>query len=610
MIPNSLAAPATEEDGPYLGVSHSACGKSWRRRPFEAREAARLAQTLSLDPLLAEMITARGVHPDEAAGWLNPTLRAALPDPSSLRDMDTAAARIAEAVIRGETIGIFGDYDVDGTTSSALLARYFRALGVTVEVHLPDRQLEGYGPNLPAFKALKEKGASLVITADCGATARDVLAGARDLGLDVVVLDHHLMDLPAPPAVAVVNPNRPDCLSGLTNLSAGGVSFMTLIAVNRELRRQGFFADRQEPNLLGWLDLVALSLVCDVMPLTGLTRVLTRQGLALLQNFDSAASGNPGLRALAAEAGAKGLAQASHFGFSIGPRINAAGRIGHARLAFELLTTDDPGRAADLAARLSDLNGVRQGVEAAVLQAAREQAEAKGGRDLDTPLIVAGEGWHPGVIGIVAGRLKESFGRPAVVIAMEGGEGKGSGRSLPGVDLGAAIGRAVAQGVIAGGGGHPMAAGLSLTADQLPGFEAFLAQDLGGAVAEARAHQVLSLDGALGPAGLTREFCDGLALAAPFGNGNPEPRFALPRVRVRDLRVLKEKHMAVTVEDGAGRRARCIAFGCVGEPLGDFLEGAQRGGLIHLAGRAKPDDYRGGNAAQLQVEDAAPAAEK
>ncbi|WP_370334700.1 single-stranded-DNA-specific exonuclease RecJ [Parvularcula marina] len=604
----SLTNSKTDTDpaGAFLGVDNSACGKTWQRRAFEPREAEMLVQRLGLDPLLAEMICARGIPVEEAEGWLNPTLKANLPDPSVLRDMDAAADRIAEAITEGETIGIFGDYDVDGTTSSAIFARYLRMLGAPFEVHLPDRQLEGYGPNLPAFEALKEKGASLIVTVDCGATAHDVMAGAAGLGLDVIVLDHHLMELPAPAARAVVNPNRPDDTSGLTMLSAGGVTFMTLIAVNRALRARGFFDDRAEPKLLSLLDLVALSLVCDVMPLKGLTRVLTRQGLALIQDFTAATSGNPGIRALAIEAGAKGAAQASHFGYSIGPRINAAGRIGHAKTAFDLLMTDDPDEAARLAARLSGLNGVRQGVEAEVLSAASEQAEAKGGREASTPLIVADDGWHPGVIGIVAGRLKEKFSRPAIVISFEGDEGKGSGRSLSGVDLGAAISRAVEEGIIKGGGGHPMAAGLSLMRDQLDAFERFLSEELGAGIKTAQSQQALHLDGALSPAGLSRRFHDSLQLAAPFGNGNPEPRFAMPRVRVRDIRVLKEKHMAVTVEDGSGRRARCIAFGCVGEPLGDFFEVAQKGGaLIHLAGRVKPDDWRGGDAAQFQVEDGA-----
>ncbi|MEM9989235.1 MAG: DHHA1 domain-containing protein, partial [Pseudomonadota bacterium] len=361
----------------------------------------------------------------------------------------------------------------------------------------------------------------------------------------------------------------------------------------------------KEPNLLAWLDLVALSLVCDVMPLKGLTRVLVRQGLRVLQNFDDATAGNLGIRALAAEAGASGGAQASHFGFSVGPRINAAGRIGHARMAFDILTTDDRARATELAHRLQTLNGHRQDVEKAVLEAALSQGEAKGGRGMDTPLVVAAEGWHPGVIGIVAGRLKERFDRPAIVISFEGEEGKGSGRSISGVDLGATIAQAVAEGVIQGGGGHPMAAGLSLKKDQLAAFETYLSEHLAPHIAAARAHQAFYVDGQVRLNGLTREFCDALQRAGPFGNGNPEPRFVIEDVCLAHLRVLKDKHIACSLKDKMGRTGRAIAFGCIGQPLGDLLLSVQEGGFIHLAGRVKPDDWRGGNAGQFQIEDAA-----
>ncbi|ADM08424.1 single-stranded-DNA-specific exonuclease RecJ [Parvularcula bermudensis HTCC2503] len=589
----------------FLGVTRSVTGRRWRRRAFDARAAETIAQRLDIDPLLSEVVAARQVTPDLAAAWLSPRLRDDLPDPSCLKGMDTAAARLADAIIAGETIGLFGDFDVDGTTSSAIMARYLRAVGAAPLIHLPNRQSEGYGPNLPAFLAMKEKGASLIVTLDCGATAHGVLAAAAEEGLEVIVVDHHLMSLPAPTAVAVVNPNRPDCLSGLTMLSAGGVTFLTLVALNRTLRERGFFADRPPPDLLRLLDLVALSLVCDVMPLKGLGRTLTRQGLALLGHIEGAGSGNQGIRALAAEAGAKGPAAAAHFGYAIGPRINAAGRIGHAMTAFDLLTTDDPVKAAALAAELSDLNGIRQGVEAAVLEEACKAAEDQGDRDAPLPLVVAGEGWHPGVIGIVAGRLKERFGRPALVISLAGEEGKGSGRSLPGVDLGAAIGAAVEAGLLLGGGGHPMAAGLTVRRDGLGELRAFLDARLGEAIAAAQADRVLSLDGIVAPTGITRSLHDGLLQAAPFGNGNPEPRFALADISVRELRVLKDKHMAVTLADDTGGRARGIAFGCVGQPLGDLLEAGRAGQRLHLAGRIKPDEYRGGNAAQIHLEDGA-----
>ncbi len=600
-------APATpipsDNEGPI--ADRSACGRRWVLREAPQRLVEMLTSQEGLHPVLARVLIGRGITPENAALFLAPSLRALLPDPSTLAGMDEAVERLATAIISGETIGIFGDYDVDGTTSAALLTRYLRALGQEPLVHLPDRQTEGYGPNMEAFRQLAEGGARLIVTVDCGATAHACLTEAAAEGLEVIVLDHHLMERGLPPARAVVNPNRADCPSGLTHLSAGGVVFMTLVALNRALRQRGYFADRQEPNLLRWLDLVALSLVCDVMPLRDLTRVLVRQGLAVLQDFDGANTGNPGLRALAAAAGAKGRAQASHFGFAIGPRINAAGRIGHARLAFDLLTSDDPQRVERVAGQLQALNGERQGVEADVLADAITQAEAKGGRNLDSPLIVAGEGWHPGVIGIVAGRLKERFDRPAIVIAWEeGGIGKGSGRSLPGVDLGQAISAAVEAGCLSGGGGHPMAAGLSLTRDQLADFEAYLREHLAAPIRAARADQVTRYDAQLGLGEIARSLCDLLEQAGPFGNGHPEPRFVVGPVRLRGLRILKDKHIAVTLQDGFGRNARAIAFGCVGEPLGDFLMANADGPAIALLGRVKPDDFRGGNAAQFQIEDA------
>ena len=598
--------PAADREA-FLGVTHSANGRVWHRKDIDARAVEAMVQRYDLHPSLAEVVSARGVGLDDVRAFLSPTLKDNLVDPSTLADMDKAAGRLADAIVASETIGIFGDYDVDGTTSSAILSRYFSALHVPHHVHLPDRQAEGYGPNLPAFEGLVEKGASLILTADCGATAHSVLGEAATRGWEVIVLDHHLMEFPAPPAVAIVNPNRPDDTSGLTNLSAGGVVFMTLVALNRALRQRGFFEGKKEPNLLAWLDLVALSLVCDVMTIKGLTRVLVRQGLKVLGDFDEARSGNLGIRALAETAGAKGAAQASHFGFQVGPRINAAGRIGHAGTAFELLTTDDPERAMTLAERLQDLNGTRQGVEKAVQDEANRDAETKGGRDIAAPLIVAGEGWHPGVIGIVAGRLKEKYDRPSIVIAFEGEDGKGSGRSLSGVDLGDAISKAVAEGVITGGGGHPMAAGLSLKRDQLPAFEAFLSDLLSDAVATARENQALWLDGVLGIGSMTRTFCETLLAAGPFGNGNPEPRFAVENVRLTHTKVLKERHIACTLQDKMGRTARAICFGCVGDPLGDLLLDAGDGRLLHLAGRVKPDDWRGGDCAQFQIEDGADA---
>jgi single-stranded-DNA-specific exonuclease len=588
---------------PFLGVAASVTGRRWTRRRFEPRAAETIAQALGVHPVLAEIVTGRGVRLDDAAAFLKPSLRDNLPDPSILKDADAAAERLADAIERGETIGVFGDYDVDGTVSSALLSRWLTALGVPHHVHLPDRLSEGYGPNIEAFRGLAQKGASLIVTVDCGAHAPGVLSAAAEEGMQVIVIDHHLPSDPLPPAFAHVNPNRPDDLSGLGGLSAAGVLFMTLIAANRVLRRRGAFIARPEPKLIAWLDLVALSLVCDVMPLTGLTRTLVAQGLKVLGGFDDGMpGGNPGALALARVAGAKGLAQASHLGFQIGPRINAAGRIGHARTAFDLLSTDDPEKAAALAARLQSLNGARQEVEAQVLSEARHQAASAPG---EGALVVAGEGWHPGVIGIVAGRLKESLGRPSVVIALEGEEGKGSARSIPGVDIGSAIAAAAEAGVITGGGGHPMAAGLSLRKGQIEDFRAFLDGRLGEGIAAATATRRLVLDGAVSLAEIKKGFCDAIAPAGPYGQGNPEPRFAAEAVRVKDLRIVGETHIAFTAQDRMGRTARAIAFRCLGEPLGGLLQDAQGGGAVHLAGKIKPDDWRGGDCAQLHVEDGA-----
>ena len=590
-------------------VERSVTGRKWCRRPAPARVVQTLIDRHGLDPILAEVLAGRGITPEIVDAHLTPTLRNQLPDPSCLTDMDGAAARIADAIRAGEPIGIFGDYDVDGTTSSALLYRYFSALGHPAHVHLPDRLTEGYGPNLDAFRDLREKGAQLTITVDCGATAHTVLAEAAAEGIDVIVLDHHGMTLPPPPAVAVVNPNRPDCASGLHDLSAGGVVFLTLIAVNRALRNAGYFEKQKEPNLLQWLDLVALSLVCDVMPLRGLTRTFVRQGLARIGEWGQG-GGNLGIRLLAEAGGAKNPPQASHFGFTVGPRINAAGRIGHAQLAFDLLTTDDAVKAAALVERLGELNGLRQGVEKAVLEDATTQARQKGGREAATPLVVWGEGWHPGVIGIVAGRLKDRFQRPAIVLAFDGEEGKGSARSLPGADMGAAIADAAEAGLILGGGGHPMAAGLSLTRAQLPGFEAFLAEALAEGTATARADITLWLDGKAGTGAVSRPFAEEVMRAGPYGQGNPEPRFMLPRVVIEDARIVGESHLSITVRDGMGKAARGIAFGVVDEPLGDALLAARRSrSPVHLAGRIKTDDWRGGDAGQIQIEDAAMADE-
>ncbi|MEO1042918.1 MAG: single-stranded-DNA-specific exonuclease RecJ [Pseudomonadota bacterium] len=581
-----------------LGVENSVTGRSWRQRDVCRRTADLAVQRFGLDSLLAQVILSRGVALEELEAHLSPSLKNHLPDPSILMEMDKAAARLADALTRGETIGIFGDYDVDGTVSAALLYRYLRSVGAAPAVHLPDRFTEGYGPSREGLRALEERGVSLICTVDCGSNHGDILSAT---GADVVVLDHHLMT-ERPEVYALINPHRPGDRSGLGGLSAGGVTFMTLVALNRELRTRGFFTARPEPRLTRYLDLVAVSLICDVMPLQGLTRLLVAQGLKVMGDVEHGQLGNPGLKALALAAGLQGQVGASQIGFQIGPRINAAGRIGHAKIAFDLLTTDEPSQAAAIAQKLEALNKERRRLEDHVRREAIAQIEARGLAGSE-PIVAAGEGWHPGVVGIVAGRLKERFHRPAFCISLEGEKGTGSGRSVDGIDLGAAVSDAAAQGVIQAGGGHAMAAGLSLSPGQVDGFRHFLETRLSASVAEATAQRPLVVDGVVGLGAVTAATCRTLGPAGPFGQGNPEPRFALSDVRVRHARLVGERHLSITVEDNLGKTARGIAFGVKDEPLGALLENDRRP-LIHLAGRITPDTWRGGEAAQFEVDDA------
>ena len=580
---------------PPMGAVSS--GAQWRLRESNDREALAIAQKIGVDLLLARVLVARGVSLENAAEYLSPSLRHSLPDPNTLKDMDKAAQRLADAVQNGEEVGVFGDYDVDGTTSAAILKIYFDALGSPLHVYLPDRITEGYGPNIDAFRSLKNDGARLVVTVDCGATADAVINEAADDGIEIIVIDHHQMsDCPPAGAYAVVNPNRTDDISGLTDLSAAGLSFLAAIALNRALRERGYFEDRKEPNLLELLDLTALGLVCDVMPMTGLTRILVAQGLKIFGG-----DGNPGLKSLARHAGAKGPPSGYHFGFLLGPRINAAGRIGHAQLAFDLLTTDDPQKRETLAERLHTMNAERQAIEKHVQEEALRDIEMHQ-RQGDSVIITAGDGWHPGVIGIVAGRLKDVFQKPVLVIGLEEGEGKGSGRSISGVDLGSAITAAREAGILNAGGGHAMAAGLSIDRSNIDKFRKALNAQLGSAVEAALENRRLDLDAVIAPSAVSKAFADLIATAGPFGPGNPEPQFVLANMRVRYPKVVGGDHLSVMLESETGEEVRAIAFRAEGKSLGEFLRAGRR---IHLAGRVKADDWRGGNAGQFQITDAA-----
>lgn len=596
----TLAKIAADGAAPILALPPMkvpASGKRWVLRGYDPETAHAIEQATSAGPDIARLLAARGVKAGDAERFLNPSLRRDLPDPSTLADMDAAAARLAAAVVAGETCGVFGDYDVDGTCGAAILKLFFDAVGGKLEVYLPDRLLEGYGPTIEAFRVLKEKGANLIVTVDCGAAAHQAIDEAAAEGLSIVVLDHHQMDGPPPKgAFATVNPQRADDRSGLTLLSAAGVVFMAIVAINRVLREKGWFAGRREPDLRSFLDLTALGLVCDVMPMTGLARVLTAQGLKVLSH-----GGNPGLRELGKRAGMKAAATAFDLGFLLGPRINAAGRIGHARLAFDLLTTDDPARRSALAEKLHVLNAERQAIERAVQEEAIALVERHRLHER-AAIVAAGEGWHPGVVGIVAGRLKDRYQRPAIVIGVENGIGKGSARSIAGVDVGAAIRAARQRGLLITGGGHAMAAGLSADAGRIADLDAFLETTLRTDVDRALANQRFEIDALVAPSAVSGAFATMLDHAGPFGPGNPEPVFALASMNVDTAKIVGETHIACELSGGGGERVRAIAFRAVGEPLGALLMARRR---LHVAGRIKPDDWRGGDAAQFQIADAA-----
>ncbi len=583
----------------FLGVERSLTGRRWGLRDGDDRLAATLAQRLDLPELVGRVLAARGIGLAEAPGFLAPSLKDQLPDPSHLKDMDKAAERLAEAVMSNEPIGIFGDYDVDGATSSAVLYNVLNELGATAEIHIPDRMTEGYGPNAPALKRLMERGCRVVVTVDCGTTAFAPLAEAARMGQEIIVADHHEAEAALPPAFAVVNPNRLDETSPHGHLAAVGVTFLLTVALNRALRRAGWYqkSGRREPDLMRQLDLVALGTVCDVVPLAGVNRALVAQGLKVM-----ALRGNAGLTALVDAAGVKERPDAYHLGFVLGPRVNAGGRVGKADQGARLLTTQDPAEAAALAQDLGACNTERQEIEAAVLAAATQQVEDR--PDDGLPLVLAaGDGWHSGVIGIVAGRLKERYGRPACVVGFEGAIGKGSGRSVPGLDLGAAIIAARQAGLLTAGGGHAMAAGFTLERGQLYAFRTFVSERL---AAEAPGELVprLELDGALDCAGATVALIEQLAALAPFGAGNAQPRFAISAARVVKADIVGQNHVRVILTGSGGARLKAIAFRSADTELGQVLLNSQ-GASLHLAGTLRADSWQGNTTAQLVIDDGA-----
>jgi single-stranded-DNA-specific exonuclease len=586
---------------PFLDVTASATGRAWVDRLDAAatRTATAISQRTDIPEILARILAGRDVPLEAAQTWLDPTIRALMPDPSSLTDMDGLADRVARAITDSEPTALFGDYDVDGACSCALMARYLRHFGIEPQVHIPDRIYEGYGPNVAAMDRLIDGGATLIITLDCGTTSDGPIAHARARGADVLVVDHHLSDHDLPPATALVNPNRPDDLSGLGYLCAAGVTFMVLVAVNRALRERGVTG---LPDLLKLLDLVALATVCDVVPLTGLNRAFVVRGLEVARRGD-----NPGIAALALAARLSGPMNPYHLGFLIGPRINAGGRIGNAAMGTELLTVDDEHHALAIAARLDELNTERQRIEVEAVAEAAAVAELEiGGGEGPPVLVLASADWHPGVAGLIASRLRERFERPTFAIALgPDGGGTGSGRSMPGVDLGQAVIAAVEAGLITRGGGHAMAAGVTIAPGQLGPFRAFLTERLAGQVAIARAATALKIDAALTARGATVDLVHQIERAGPFGAGNPSPLFAFPLHRARFPQVVgKGGHVSFSLASGDGARLKAIAFRAAGSPIGDLLLGDSDMPL-HFVGSLSLDHYQGREQVQFRLTDVA-----
>lgn len=589
-----------DDAGPVLGVARSLTGRRWVWRESEARLGLAIAQRAGVPELVGRLLAARGVAPEAVGDFLEPTLRAMLPDPSLLLDMDTAAARLARAVQAGETIAVFGDYDVDGACSAALMVRALRRLGCPVSHYVPHRLREGYGPNPAAIRTLCERGATLILCVDCGIAAHEALAAAEGRA-EVLVFDHHKAEGPVPVVAAAVNPNRLDCPSGLRHLCAAAVAFLGVVALHRALRRAGHFAQAPEPSPLDLLDLVALATVCDVMPLTGVNRALVAQGLKVM-----ARRGHAGVAALLDVGLVRDVPTAHSLGFVLGPRINAAGRIDEPDLGLRLLLCDDPVEARAMAERLDQLNRQRQEVEAEVLGAAFAAAEAQAAAGMPV-LLVTGEGWHPGVVGIVAGRIKERFNRPACVAGVAAGLAKGSARSVPGLDLGAAVIAARQAGLLETGGGHAMAAGFSFLTGRQAALHAFLNERLALAGGLPGAADLL-VEGSMAVPAATADLARQVERLAPFGAGNEEPVFVLPRARVvRADRVGKEGNtIRAFIEGEAGGRLKAICFRAKEGPLAEVLL-RRDAAPLHLCGQLRAERWNDTVSVCLHVTDAAPA---
>ena len=589
---------------PFLEVESSVTGQRWQERLdlHSANTALTISQRHDIPDIVSRVMAGRGISVDEAEHFLQPSIRDLMPDPSTFTDMDEAANRVAEAVQRQEQVAIFGDYDVDGATSSAVLCRFLNHNGLDPEIYIPDRIFEGYGPNPTAIREFAERGTKLVVAVDCGSTSFEAFEEAANVGVDVVVFDHHQVGSELPNVEALVNPNREDDLSGQGHLCAAGVVYLGVVAINRELRKRGWYSDdRVEPDLLQWLDLVATGTICDVVPLKGLNRAFVRRGLSIYHQRT-----NPGLAALANVARMNGPASAYHLGFLIGPRINAGGRIGDAALGARLLTCNDPAEARDIAEQLDLLNSERQRMEVEMLaQADLEAQNEVAGGEGPAVLVTESSNWHPGVVGLLASRLKDRYRRPVFAIAFDGlGKGAGSGRSISGVDLGAVVRAAVDEGILEKGGGHAMAAGITIRREKLGKLRSFFESELASDVARQRQESVLKVDGALSARGADLKLSDLLESAGPYGAGHAQPVFAFPAHTIRYADTVGANHVRFTIGSADGAQLQGISFRTADQPLGQALLNG-RGKTMHFAGMLDVNYWQGQKKVQLRLLDAA-----
>lgn len=586
----------------FLNVERSASARRWKARLDDQRMAEAISQRHELPEIIGRVLAARGVGVDEAEAFLNPTIRTLMPQPSALMDMEKGAARLADAITAGEKIGVIADYDVDGVTSAAMLVLFLQAVGSACAVHIPDRLTEGYGPSLKAVESLKSQGTEVLVTLDCGVMAHDPLLRAAELGMTTIIVDHHQAGELLPEAYAVINPNRQDDTSGLGYLCAAGVTMIFIATVNKLLRQKNWYGEaRPEPNMLQWLELVALATVCDVVPLKGLNRAYVTQGIKIMARRE-----NLGLACLADVARLKRKPDTYALGYLLGPRINAAGRIGNAAMALTLLTTEDKGEAAQIAQELERLNRERQEIELAVVGQAMIQADNMLGKERRASvLVVSGKGWHPGVVGLAAARLKERFSLPSFVLAEDkaGHLASGSGRSVPGVDIGSAVREAFEAGLIVKGGGHAMAAGLTVETSRLGDLRGFLEDRLGPQVAAAQ-DRALAIDAALTAGAATLELIELLEQAGPYGTAHPSPVFAFPAHRVLYADRAGGDHIRCTIASSDGKRLKAVAFRAMGTELGELLL-SEKQLPLHVAGRLTIDDWSGARVPCLHIEDAA-----